>query len=1587
MDQSRQRFLQRVDEVFQEVADLPEAERPAALERLCGAEVELRRAVEELLAFATPVPDGRLAGTAAMRLAVEAILGGGTATDQRRLAPAPGGVTVETDDAERTPPGAEQGWMTAGMTIGKYELIRPLGHGGMGSVFLARHVELAQRVAIKSLLAQRAAAPEDGKRLLAEARTTARCRHENIVVIHDVGEHEGWPYLVLEYLEGQTLRQVLKASPGGLSPGRAIELMVPVVRALTAAHEQGIVHRDLKPENVMLTEAGVVKVLDFGIAQLPEAAARGRLAGTWPYMSPEQLAREDVDPRSDLWAVGILLHELVTGRHPLAPFSFAKIDQILDRGVPMPSVAETMPGLGPLGSIIDRCLLKQRELRPASARALLGELEPLLPGARAVALGEGESPFPGLAAFQEADTGRFFGRARDIAQMVGHVRRWPLLAIAGPSGAGKSSLVRAGVIPALKRSGEGWDALVIRPGPRPLAALAELLAHLPAVAGGAPAGGDGVPTETSQYRTYTETKRLRKEPGRLGAALRAHAGKRRRRVVVFVDQFEELYTLGAGAEDRAAFVACLASAADDPSSPVRVILTIRSDFLDRVLEDRAFAAELFRGIEPLAPIERDGLREALIEPLGAAHYRFETEALLDDLLDELAGTPSALPLLQFTASRLWEERDRTRRLLTAESCARIGGVAGALAEHADAVLAGMPDPDALLARAIFERLVTPQQTRAAATVDEVRELGDPAQIDRMLARLTEARLLSMEASAGEGAGSQAPATVELIHESLIEGWPTLRRWLLEDEGDRAFVARLRVAARQWEAGGHSDDLLWRGQAARDARRWLARREAAGAAHRRAHELGEREERMLHATVRRANRTRRRLRIALAAVLGVLVGFAGILAYLTVRARDEAARADAATGEASTEAARARDAGRMTAARELRADPTTMLALLREIELPEPPQGWSALTRWAFDAGVADAVLVHPVVPSSVAYRPDGRQIVTGCADGAVRVWNADGSSEPMILRGHDGVVLSVTYSPDGRRIASSSKDLTVRVWNADGSGQPLVLRGHQAQVSSVAFSPDGKRIVSAAFDREARVWHADGSGEPVVLRHPGLGMYTARFSPDGTRIVTASADGAARVWNSDGSGTPLVLEGHGSIVSSAVFSPDGRRIVTTSADATVRVWSGDRYGSSQTLRGHRHLVLSAAFSPDGSLIATGGMEGVLIWSSDDLRLLAVLRHFWAYEAEGVTSVAFSPDGRRLAAAAGDDLARVWDLGRLRRPSVLHGHEGTSWSAVFSRDGAQILSAASDDTARIWSADNSVPPVILRHGASLYHAEWSPDGSRIITAGKDGIARVWRADGTGNPLFELRGHLLGVTHAAFSPDGSRIVTAGQDATVRLWSPDGAGAALVLSGHRDIVMSAAFDPGGARIVTASHDTTARVWSADGSGQPVVLRGHLDVLHSAAFSPDGTRVVTGSKDRTARIWNADGSGEPVILRHADYVGNVAFSPDGSRVATSTRDELRIWNADGSGTPVLLLASTVVTKIAFSPDGSQIVAGQGNAGPIQIWRDLRPIALDDPRLWTATDYCPPVAKRQQLLGVTEARARADLAACERRVRAARGR
>ncbi len=825
-----------------------------------------------------------------------------------------------------------------GSRIGQYEIIRELGRGGMGAVYAARDTKLGRKVAIKFLYGD--AQAESTARFLIEAKATAQCSHENIVVIHEVGEHGGHPFMVLEHLQGAPLTQLLQDGRK-LPPAQAIELIVPVVRALTLAHSHNIVHRDLKPDNIFVTDAGGIKVLDFGIAKLlhgggdeslavmpprpglagsdkpgdklgppppgapRELTRRGTMVGTLPYMSPEQWggAGGHVDHQTDLWAIGIILFEMVTGQHPLAP---RQGWELMITGVvaePMPSVRGVAPGIpDELAAVIDRCLQKPKAQRYPTARALLDELEPLLPGRYVRRLRSDESPYAGLNSFQESDAHRFFGRAKDVGAAIARLRDVPLLGILGPSGVGKSSFVRAGVVPALKASGEAWSTIVLRPGRNPMAALAYALTPMVSVA------TDTVSADLSQQQQVIQ--HLYREPGYFGAALRSRARSKNQHILVFVDQFEELYTQVSDPRERLAFTACLTGVCDDATTPLRLMLSIRSDFLDHVAEAPALLAELTRGLFFLTPPSRDGLRDALLQPAEMAGYRFEDPKMIESMLDHLEHTPGALPLLQFAASQLWEMRDRERRLLTSESYQRIGGTAGALASHADAVLAECSAREQALVRALFLRLITPERTRAIVPMGELFELSpDAGEIHRVIDRLVRSRLLVSQTAMAENGGTSAGGSVEIVHESLIHSWPLLRRWLDENQDDAGFLEQLRNAAKQWQAKGFPQGLLWSGEAMEEAKHWHSRYRG---------ELPELQRAFLQAVFALSHKTARRKKYAVGAALSFLslLVVAAAVALFMIRDAQKEAYAQARLAErrlADTQVAEIRaNAARKTA---------------------------------------------------------------------------------------------------------------------------------------------------------------------------------------------------------------------------------------------------------------------------------------------------------------------------------------------------------------------------------------------------------------------------------------------------------------------------------------------------------------------------------------------------------------------------------------------------------------------------------------------------------------------------------------------------
>ena len=773
---------------------------------------------------------------------------------------------TEAEASARAPeasgPAAAPAWQPPA-ELGDYVLLRPLGSGGNGSVWLAEDAVLARQVAIK-FAGGGALDAAARQRFVVEARATARVQHPNVVAIHHVGEVDGRPYLVTELVRGRTLDRV-----GLPLPWReALGVGVGLARALGAAHRSGVLHGDLKPGNAVLTEDGTAKLLDFGLATLLRTAVDGAegalarpegLSGTPHYLAPELWRGEAPSRRSDVYALGSLLYELRAGHPPFQRGAAAGAPEDLPQAVqreeapPLPADGDDAVAARYAG-LVARCLRRDPAERPASGDEVREALEEVARAGAAPPSPAG-NPYRGLRAFQAGHRALFFGRAAEVGVAVDRLRVDPFVLVTGDSGVGKSSLCRAGVVPAVLEGalgdGRRWSAVTAVPGNSPVASLCQALApwlgaepaagsldRLP-LSLAIPPGGEGRASGGSAAALLAS---VRAEPASLARAVGRRLGPERG-LLLLIDQLEELITLAP--PDEAA-LADEALAALQAVPGVRVLATLRADFLARFSRLPRLAEDLSRVLYFLRPLSPERIREVILGPARATGTRFESEALVQTLVDATASAEGGLPLLQFALAELWERRDPATDTITQAALDAAGGVSGALARHADAVLTGLPPERRALARRMLLRLVTLEGTRARRSGSELAT--GPAE-QSTLDALVRARLLVAQ----EGAEGSA---YELAHEVLLQGWGSLRGWLHEEAERRAQRESLARQAAEWGRRDRSREAL------------LGRQQLREVTTLRAEDLTPLEQELI-ATSRRAAGRRRALLMALSAAAPLL----------------------------------------------------------------------------------------------------------------------------------------------------------------------------------------------------------------------------------------------------------------------------------------------------------------------------------------------------------------------------------------------------------------------------------------------------------------------------------------------------------------------------------------------------------------------------------------------------------------------------------------------------------------------------------------------------------------------------------------------
>ena len=1103
------------------------------------------------------------------------------------------------------------------------------------------------------------------------------------------------------------------------------------------------------------------------------------------------------------------------------------------------------------------------------------------------ALAEEKPPYRGLSAFSSEDGARFFGREKQVDAFVNRLKLQPLLAVVGRSGAGKSSFVHAGVVPALA----GWRAIALRPGPAPLAALVARLEH---------SGIAGVSRDE-----------LAEDREVLGATLRADAA-RRGPVVLVVDQLEELFTLCDGDAERRAFAAALAAAARGADDPVRVICTLRDDFLVRTEQVPALRNRLGQSLQLLAVPGTDDLLRILVEPARRAGYEFDDAALPAEMVEEVADRPGALALLSFTAAKLWELRDRHFHQLTRAAYRSLGGVGGALARHADITLDEMPPEQRALAREAFRHLVTSQNTRAVVTRTDLRQLlGRDAHADHVIEKLVAARLLvTSENEAGQ-------ETIELVHEALLATWPRLAEWRREDAEGARFREQLRAAAQQWRDRGRPRGLLWRGDALADYTRWRARH---------AGPLTDLEAAFTTASEADAARGRRNRRALLASAFAALVAVVVVLLVFNTRIDGQRARAeDAAAQLRDNLRHQLEDQGRRYV---LDGDPLKALAYLSEAaSLGEHGLAHDLLIAEAVRASDGELLEVHhDTAIRSPRFSHDGTRLVTAGFDHVARIWDArDGKLLANLP--HAGVVPRAEFAPDDRTVLTASFDGTAVLWDA-ASGAALHRFRHTGRVWCALYSPDGTTALTAGEDDALALWDLASGGERVRVHGGGAGFTACAFSPDGALVAAGDRGGTTRIWDARTGQLVHELRGQHGLVHTVAFAPDGARLVTASFDGTAAVWQVAS-GARLQLLAHDGAVNSAEFSPDGRSILTGSSDRTaILWDAATGQRLRVL----AGHTAGVNRAAFSPDGKLVVTASDDATAWLWEAATGRVQARWHGHRELVYDAAFSPHGRRVVTAGEDGAAILWKVQPQEPVLWLREPHSqISLGTFSRDGSRVVTAGDD-TAAVWDPV-TGRELAVLRVAGTTVAGVAISPDGRAVATGGDDGTVRLWDVATATVRAVLTGATAGITQVSWSADGSSIVASSRDGSIRCWDAAGRLR-FANRGHGGFeVWSATFDDTGTRIITTGNDVATRTWDLRGK-QLAEHRSATVAGSAVFDPTGRRVLSAVFGQrATIWDARSGDELVELVGHAgALADATWSADGRFAITASWD-GTARVW------------------------------------------------------
>ncbi len=1191
------------------------------------------------------------------------------------------------------------------------------------------------------------------------------------------------------------------------------------------------------------------------------------------------------------------------------------------------------------------------------------------------------NPYKGLRAFQETDAADFFGRAtlteRLLARLSESGDGGRFLTLVGPSGSGKSSLVKAGLIPALRKGGlpgsERWFITDMLPGDHPLEELEAALLRV------ATSSLPGLLEQLGEDRR-----------GLVRAAKRLLPGNQEVELVLVIDQFEELFTLVTDEKLRLHFIDNLLSAASDPRSRVRIVLTLRADFYDRPLLYPRLAELVRSHGEVILPLTQQELERAIAGPAERVGLVLEP-GLVNTIVNDVGEQPGTLPLVQYALTELFERREEVT--LTVDAYRASGGISGALARRADDLYADLDPANQAAAKQLFLRLVTlgegTEDTRRRVLQAELGlGIGSERAIDDVMTAFNQYRLLTFD----RDPLTRGP-TVEIAHEALIREWKLLRQWLDENRDELRVQRRLMDAASEWAKARQDSSFLASGARlaqfetlaadshlalnesekgyllASIAERTRQEKEAeARQSHELAlaHQAAESAKAAEASQSRAANRLRYLAAVLLIAVLGAL-GLTGVALGAEQSASSDAATATNAQGQAQNAAATATNAQGQAQAvaatsvayanRLARAQSQLLGRTASILAQPGRDQNAELAALLALQAlklypsfeaydGLMDAnavfyarrVYTFDVIVTKVGYSSDGQRILIGTMYGGADLLDAQTGQR---VGEFSGSGQTAVFSPDGQQVLTFQSNI-VQLWDAATGQKTRAFPNADGLFDAgVALSSAGRYLLGVSAQHVARLWDVT-TGQPVSVFDVGDRVRRVTLSPDGRYAMIAYIGvTGGRLWDTQ-TGQPVQAFGSPADMGGGVaFSPDGKTVLAGSPDHTVRLWDVITGSEVQRFSGHSDAVTSVAFSPDGTRIAAGGMDHqVLVWDVQSGALLGTFRG----HTDIVLSVAFSPDGKSVLSVSTDRTARLWDIRPPQRFIPLMGSDKAVLSMAISHDSKYVLTGSDDGMARLWDAATGQAVRTIRYDNPVTAVALSPDDRYIVVGSVlTSTAGVFDVT-TGQRVRTLGGGMSGLVVAAFSPDGRYLLFGSDDNTASLWDASSGSRLWTASGHTQAVNGVAFSPDGKYVLTGSGDHTAKLWDA-ATGQVVrTFAAHSQQINSVAYSPDGKYVLTGSDDHTAKLWDA-ATGQVVrtFAAHTNAVYGVAYSPDGKYILTASSDKTtRLWDA-ATGEQLRVLETnaasvchcdpgSVVTHgqdIGFSPDGKYLVMYSDNSTP----------------------------------------------------------